>query len=326
VLKLQVNPRLLFSADELKKTYRPLVMSISKPPGISSFDCVRFFKKNYATKTMKVGHFGTLDPFAAGLLLLGFNRAARLNDLIHEFCPKTYIACGKMGLQTDTGDHTGKIIQVDESDFFQKNMPQFPLSHLQATWDKFQGNYEQSPPAFSATKYEGKPLHEWARQGIMIPKEKVQREIYALKVLKWRHPYVSFQVTVSSGTYIRVLFEDLCREFGCLGTLIGLVRSQIGLISLKSATLLSTIRSAAPIEVYDPRVFFSFPSLTFTKASQEYQALVNGDVRFLDGGDKSSPFLWLIDEEDQIMALVNLRDFSRPQVQINFLPINSAFA
>lgn len=216
----------------------PFVLSVCKPVGITSYDVIRDLKRNMPWKYEKVGHFGTLDPFASGVLLLGFNGASRLNDYIHEFLPKTYLAIGKLGITTDSGDRTGEVIARDESKFFFEELSRLPQDYIQQKLkEKFVGPYSQVPPVYSATKFQGKALHEWAREGIEIKKEPVLRHIHSLEVVKYAHPYLCIRATVSSGTYIRVLFQDCAEYFGTHGTLIGLVRESVGHLDLSQALI-----------------------------------------------------------------------------------------
>jgi tRNA pseudouridine55 synthase len=150
---------------------------------------------------------------------------------VHEQCPKTYVAHGKIGVQTDTADEQGQVLnQSDPSLVCAVTMEQLKtLEHF------FKGEYWQSPPAFSALKHQGKPLYEYARQGQMIEKPRVLRTIERLKILSLEGDIVSFEVTVSSGTYVRTLFEDMMGQLGLLGHLIDLTRTRIGALSIESS-------------------------------------------------------------------------------------------
>lgn len=198
-----------------------MVFALHKPAGPTSYDVVHQVKRILGKSARKIGHFGTLDPFAEGLILVGTGGATKLADRFHKDFPKTYRAVGKLGVQMDTGDNTGDIVK--SSDPVALN-----LTHWQQTADKMIGEYWQSPPAFSATKHEGKALYEYARRGIVIEKEAVKREIYKFTILSVDSESVEFEAQVSSGTYIRTLFEDLCAACENIGHLIKLKRTQIG--------------------------------------------------------------------------------------------------
>lgn len=207
--------------------YPPTVFNVYKPKGPSSGEVLNHFKRHLPRGYGKIGHFGTLDPFAQGILLIGIAGAQRLNDFIHQQCPKTYVARGRVGLQTDTGDELGQVIKQSDQ--------RFTLDQLKLLESSFKGSYWQVPPAFSALKHEGKPLYEYARQGVMIEKEPVERRIFDLKIQDLTQDIVTFEVSVSSGTYVRTLFEDLMCKMGTVGHLIDLTRTRIGPVSVESS-------------------------------------------------------------------------------------------
>lgn len=217
---------------------KPYVFNVYKPVGMTSHDVVRYFKRNLPQGFGKIGHFGTLDPFAEGVLMIGVKGAQRLNDYVHEYLPKTYQALGILGTETETGDTTGTIVQKDETDYFFKEIAKLPQSFLEEAFQKkFVGEYLQSPHYFSAAKHEGRPLYEWAREGIKIKKEPKKREIFSLKVLEVNFPKVLFEVTVSSGTYVRTLFNDMAKLVGTVGTLEKLKRTAVGSVKVQEALL-----------------------------------------------------------------------------------------
>lgn len=210
----------------------PLVLRLHKPAGISSFDVIRKFKRILPKTIKKIGYFGTLDPFAEGLLLVALNQANRLTQFVHQDLNKTYIAYGVLGVETPTQDLTVDVTQKDESPYFQSVMSTFDLPFYSEQLKSFVGKYLQSPPAYSAAKFEGKKLCDWIRHdGIEIKKEQVLREIYGLDILSVEFPEIVFEVECSSGTYIRTLFVDMAHKIGTLGSLRKLLRSKIGKVS-----------------------------------------------------------------------------------------------
>ena len=213
----------------------PFVLNVYKPSEMTSAHVVNRFKHMLPKKT-KIGHFGTLDPFASGVLLLGIGGASKINDFVHRYLPKTYLALGRFGSQTDTGDFTGKVVCEKKSAFSIRS-----LRELNEVNDKlkkkFLGHYYQTPPSFSAVKYKGKALYKYAREGEMIKKEPVLREVYQLEVLPAKAPYFLFRVQVSSGTYIRTLFEDIAACLGEVGTLMALTRESIGEVSIRNSLI-----------------------------------------------------------------------------------------
>ena len=219
-----------------KVTYPPSIFNVFKPARMTSYDVIRHFKRNLPSGYGKIGHFGTLDPFASGVLLIGVAGAARLNDYVHSHAPKTYLAVGKLGVETPTGDLTVEVTQNDDSAYLKNEIANFSSEFIQTHLQKkFLGEYWQSPHKYSAAKFEGKPLHEWAREGVEIKKEKKLRHIDAISVVKYQFPYLSLRVTVSSGTYVRTLFSDCANYLGTLGTLVSLVREEVGKANLNNA-------------------------------------------------------------------------------------------
>ena len=212
----------------------PHILPVNKPPGPSSFSMIRKFKRICGKKYSKIGHFGSLDPFAEGLLLIGFNGAMKFNNTLQKKFSKTYVAKGHLGLYSPTGDASrpDNIVSVD-CPLSVKKMTQKQLEDFCCS--QFLGHYQQSPHHFSAAKYKGKPLYEYARKNIMIDKPSVKRFISDIHILKWDYPALTFQAIVSSGTYIRGLFEDICLKLGTKGILFRLKRTAIGPILLEKS-------------------------------------------------------------------------------------------
>lgn len=204
----------------------PLVFNAYKPVGMSSFQVVHHFKKNLNFDFGKIGHFGTLDPFAEGVLLIGIQGAQKMNDYVHEYLPKTYQALGIFGQKTSSGDFTTPFTEEKDIDTCFQKMDLVTINKLLS--DKFLGEYWQAPHAISATKFEGKRLYQHALEGRIIQKEKVKRSILAFKILSYDYPAIRFEATVSSGTYIRSLFEEISVFLNGVGALKELKRTAIG--------------------------------------------------------------------------------------------------
>lgn len=208
-----------------------LIYLFDKPKGITTFDVIRKVKPFLAKKKKeKIGHFGTLDPFATGLVLVGHGPTNRLNPFIHEFLPKMYLAKGILGEKRDTGDVTGKcLVRLPKTREAQTSLSEITLEALNQKMQFFVGRpYFQAPPAYSAAKYQGKSLYEYARMGVSIKKKPVCKRIYRLEARHFSFPEMEFLVVVSSGTYIRVLWEDICLHLGTLGYLASLRRLAYG--------------------------------------------------------------------------------------------------
>ena len=247
---------------------KPFIINIYKPKDITSYDVIRKWKP-ILKKFGKVGHFGTLDPFAEGVLMLGVAGAQKLNDYIHDCFPKTYLAHGILGIETETGDLTSEISQRDSSDYLNDNIAKFDKKFIEKSLkEKFLGVYWQAPHKYSAAKFEGKPLHEWARAGVDIVKEKTKREILSIEVVKYEFPSIWIRYTVSSGTYVRTLFSDCANELGTIGVLENLIREKVGGCTIENALDLNPVEDFKALEIED---VLKFPTIIFNqKESQLY--------------------------------------------------------
>ena len=194
------------------------ILLIDKPKEFSSFDVVRRIKKVFPKN--KVGHFGTLDPIATGLLIIGIGKATKFFDLFKKES-KTYRAKAQLGITTDTYDITGKIV---------KETKDFNVSYNELTdaLKSFIGETLQTPPMFSAKKFKGKPLYKLAREGKEVERKPVKINIDYLELLSYESPFFDFIVSSSSGTYIRSLINDLGELLGCGATMVELRRTEIG--------------------------------------------------------------------------------------------------
>ncbi|WP_163338369.1 tRNA pseudouridine(55) synthase TruB [Desulfopila sp. IMCC35008] len=208
------------------------VFLIDKPAGLSSFGIVRRVKKLLGIK--KVGHAGTLDPFATGLLIVCGGRPA--TKMISSFMDgeKEYLATLYLGRRTTTLDPEGDI--VDERD-----VPHLNEKEIEQCLSHFRGDLMQRPPSYSAVKYKGKPLYHYARKGITIEKEPRPVTIYELERCGERgavgpiHPLLKLRVVCSKGTYIRTLADDIGTKLGCGAYLQELRRTRSGVFSVQQA-------------------------------------------------------------------------------------------
>lgn len=194
------------------------VVLVNKPIGITSFAAVKKVSKQLQAK--KVGHCGTLDPFASGLLVVTLNNATKIARFI-ESQNKEYIATLVLGIKTDSGDNTGKVIK-------RLKPPKFEVLQLNDVIRSFIGKQTQIPPMHSAIKVNGQKLYELARKGKTIDREPRPIEIYDIKLIKYRGNTLTFKVNCTKGTYIRTLAEDLAKRLGCVGHLKNLERTAIG--------------------------------------------------------------------------------------------------
>jgi tRNA pseudouridine55 synthase len=187
---------------------------INKDSGITSSRVVQIVKKKFNFK--KVGHLGTLDPMAEGLLILAINRATKFSSLLLQ-SNKTYQAEVTLGQQTDTDDAEGEITSTHQVMCHQQEVEKKLLSFL--------GKSQQLPPAYSALKHKGKPMYKYAREGIQVDKEARTVTIDEIDNISINLPKVSFDIACSKGTYIRSIARDLGNRLECGGHLSRLIRT-----------------------------------------------------------------------------------------------------
>jgi len=196
-----------------------------KPLGLSSSQVVSKIKFMFAAK--KVGHTGTLDPMATGLLPICLGEATKFSSYLLN-ADKTYEGLIRLGYKSSTGDAEGKITKQKIS-----NMPS--LVEIKKILHKFIGIIEQTPPMYSALKYQGKPLYSYARDGINIPRPKRKVTIYAIDLKEYEENNLKLKIKCSKGTYIRTLAEDIGDQLNVGGYLIELRRTNIGNLSIENA-------------------------------------------------------------------------------------------
>lgn len=281
----------------------PVVLKIHKQAGSSSYDCVRKIKRLLPKSVKKIGYFGTLDPFAEGLLLIALNQANRLTQFVHQDLSKTYRALGVFGQDTATQDNTSEIRQRDSTEYFSQVMSQFDLAFYQEQTRSFLGTYMQSPPAYSATKFEGKKLCDWIRNdGVEIKKEPVERTLYRLQMLEIKFPELSFEVECSSGTYIRTLFVDMAQKLGTLGCLNALVRTKIG--SIETHEDLNIDNFTLDNLNYQVRLEELLPYERVMLSPSDQSHFMHGRSWVLETIPSTQPY-WVCSEEGNILGLAS---------------------
>jgi tRNA pseudouridine55 synthase len=216
------------------------VINLLKPPGMTSHDAVGFARKTLGIK--RIGHTGTLDPAAAGVLPLCVGQATRLVEYL-QVGTKEYIAEATFGFETDTGDAVGKIVSEGDAS-------EVKLESLRGVLDSFRGNITQTPPMHSAVKIGGKKLYELTRSGeknVEIPMREVL--ISKLDVTRFvfdeKQPRALLHIECSSGTYIRSLVRDIGRTWGCGATMTFLVRTRSGNFKIDEASTLERVTQNA---------------------------------------------------------------------------------
>ena len=208
------------------------ILVVNKPIDYTSRDVVN--KIGGILKTKKVGHTGTLDPIATGVLVVCVGNTTKLCELLtSEY--KEYIATIKLGIKTDTLDTTGTIIE--KKDY---NVSEEQIKEVLST---FLGTSIQTTPIYSAVKVNGKKLYEYARQGIEVELPKREINITNIELLSYKEDEIIFKTTVSKGTYIRALIDDICAKLNTVGTMSTLQRTKQGNFSIEDSYTIDDIQS-----------------------------------------------------------------------------------
>jgi len=192
------------------------IILLDKPSGITSNDALQQVKRIY--NAAKAGHTGALDPLATGMLPICFGEATKFSQFLLD-ADKRYRVTARLGVRTDTSDSEGSVVSVRPVSVTE--------SQLSLALDKFRGDILQVPSMFSALKHQGRPLYEYAREGIEIEREARPISIYSLELLEFTDDAVSLEVHCSKGTYIRSLIDDLGELLGCGAHVIQLRRTQV---------------------------------------------------------------------------------------------------
>jgi tRNA pseudouridine55 synthase len=210
------------------------ILNVYKPPGWSSFDVVSVVRR--LSRVRRVGHAGTLDPAAEGVLPICLGQAARIIEYLVEL-PKTYRAAIRLGVCTDTFDGEGTITAEADPSHVSREQVEEALA-------SFEGQIEQVPPMFSALKHAGVPLYRYARAGETIERKPRSVTIYRLQLLDFQPPLVSVELECGRGAYVRTLAHDLGQRLGCGAYLESLVRTAIGPFRREQSIDAESLRAA----------------------------------------------------------------------------------
>ncbi len=210
------------------------ILNLDKPRGATSFDVVAAVRRLSGER--RVGHGGTLDPEATGVLPICLGQGTRLVEFLAE-AGKTYRAEIELGISTDTYDATGKVTGRSDASALTQG-------EVEAAAASFSGLVEQIPPMYSAVKHRGVPLYRWARAGIELPRTARKVEFSRIQILEWQPPLLTLEVECSKGAYIRSLAHDLGGKLGCGAHLRHLVRLSSGPFSISDAVTISQIEDA----------------------------------------------------------------------------------
>ena len=194
------------------------ILNIDKPQGITSAAVVRRLK--HASKAKRVGHGGTLDPLATGVLPICFGQGTRVAQYLLDY-QKEYEAIIQLGIETDTYDSTGEVVET-------RDIPLVSRSELTDIVKNFQGEFDQLPPTHSALKFKGKHFYQLARLGVEVPRKPRQVVVHGINVNSWNSPLLTVRVTCGSGFYVRSLAHDIGQILGSGAHLKNLIRLRSG--------------------------------------------------------------------------------------------------
>jgi tRNA pseudouridine55 synthase len=208
---------------------------------MTSHDVVALVRRRLQIK--KVGHCGTLDPIATGLLILTLGRGTKIQDLLMSE-DKEYAGTLSLGTSTDTQDREGIVLE-------ERPVPELDEVTVRAAFEKFRGDFYQMPPMVSAIKHGGVPLYKLARQGKVVEREPRLVHVYRYAIEKIALPQIDFRVLCSKGFYVRTYAHDIGAALGCGGHLHSLRRTKSGRFDLSHAITVAEIISAEPVDILD---------------------------------------------------------------------------
>jgi tRNA pseudouridine55 synthase len=215
------------------------VLLVDKAEGMTSHDVVAIVRRQLGIK--KVGHCGTLDPIATGLLLLTIGRGTKVQDLLMSE-DKEYVGTLTLGASTSTQDREGEIIET-------KPVPQLSDEQIRAAFDKFRGDFYQTPPMVSAKKHGGVPLYKLARQGKVVEREPRFVHVYRYTIDKIALPDIDFSVLCSKGFYVRTYAHEIGEALGCGAHLKALRRTKSGRFDVANAIDIKQIKELPREEI-----------------------------------------------------------------------------
>ena len=210
------------------------VLIINKPKGYTSYDVVSIVKKKLSIS--KVGHTGTLDPNATGVLPILVGKATKISKYLIEH-NKTYVAELRLGEKSATGDIEGEIVE-------RKSIPNLKENKIKETLETFLGKQMQKPPIYSSIKINGKKAYEYARKGQTVEIEPRKIEIMEISLIKFENNIITFSTSCSKGTYIRVLCEDIAEKLGTVGLMQNLIRTRVDKFDIKDSFTLENVEKA----------------------------------------------------------------------------------
>ena len=226
------------------------VLLVDKSQAMTSHDVVAITRRSLNTK--KVGHCGTLDPLATGLLIITIGRGTKIQDLLMSE-DKEYIGTLKLGEETDSQDSDGQVTKSSP-------VPEFTREQIDAAFAKFHGDFYQTPPMVSAIKKDGVPLYKLARQGKVVEREPRFVHVYAHEIIAIRPTEIDFRVVCIKGFYVRTYAHEIGAELGCGAHLKALRRTKSGRFSVEGAITIDELK-AGPLDAVAQRVL-SLPAVS----------------------------------------------------------------
>ena len=284
---------------------------VNKPAGITSFDAVKKVKSILREK--KIGHVGTLDPFAEGVLILALGRYTKLFFLFDDM-PKEYIAVGVFGESRDTDDINGNILKVSDK----KNILSF--SELENIIKKnFYGNIIQKPPIYSAKRINGQRAYNMARENIDFEIKSVNVCVNDIELLEYDYPFFKIKTSVSKGTYIRAIIRDIGEITGNFAYTKELHRTAIGNFTIDKALDLNNISNKNILSFFD-----MFGNIDKKIIENEYaiKQILCGNTKMIENINFKNKYLALTDKENNLIALIEKENINKKNKNI-FAFINS---
>ncbi len=275
------------------------IIIVDKPKDFTSRDIVNIISHELHEK--KVGHTGTLDPLATGVLVVCVGKYTRLVDMLTSL-DKEYIAEIKLGIETDTLDITGNILKKEEA--------HITRSQILEAFSKFIGLYKMEVPKYSAIKVNGKKLYEYAREGIEVALPVKEVHIYDLELLSFCQNMIRFRCKVEKGTYIRSLIRDMMKYLGVLGTMSNLIRIRQGNFRIEDASSLEDIKNHQ-FKWLQAKDVLDIP--IYTLDDHQYKKVSNGNSIYLDRDDD---MLLLIYRDEEVAIYKKSDELYKPKVML----------
>ena len=266
------------------------VLLIDKAKGTTSRQEVNFLMKSLHEK--KIGHVGTLDPFADGLLIVLVGKATKISNYL-ENTEKEYLATLKLGILTDSGDLDGNILK-------EEIVPNISKEDIKSVFTSLLGKQKQIPPMYSAVKVNGKELYKYARNGEEIERKERDVLIHSLTLISFDKDTIVFHAKVSKGTYIRTLGEEIAKRLNTIGHLIALTRTKVGHFSLEKALKKEDVSEENIISIKDALSFMKCHELN----DDEFKKVSNGMTIKL----KESETQILCTYKDEVIAIYTRLD------------------